>query len=69
MTEAGFREQQFREQQFRDEITEDYKAEKVGIENGWLVEYVDRNTCGTGENGAHEPGCGTVPIADLWRLL
>lgn len=38
------------------------------IENGWLVEVVDQHTCGTGEGGhygAHEPGCGRVPVFDI----
>lgn len=63
-------EKTYRERLFRDEISADFKAGKIGIENGWLVEYVDGHTCGTGENGyygQHEPGCGTVPIVDLWN--
>jgi hypothetical protein len=63
-------EARYQEGLFRDEITEDFKAGKVGIENGWLVEYVSKHTCGTGPNGyygAHEPGCGTVPLMDLWK--
>ena len=63
-------EREFREQAFREEITADFKAGKIAIENGWLVEVVDEHTCGTGEDGyygQHEPGCGMVPIIDLWR--
>lgn len=40
------------------------------IEGDWLVEVVDEHTCGTGPNGhygLHEPGCGTVPVAQLNR--
>lgn len=62
----------FREAAFRDEISADFKSGKIGIENGWLVEYVDKHTCGTGKNGyygQHEPGCGTVPLFDLWQVM
>lgn len=57
------------EREFREQITADFKAGKIGIENGWLFVVVDRHTCGTGEGGhygAHEPGCGTEAIMDLW---
>ena len=57
-------------QKWRDEVTADFKAGKLIIENGWLVEVVDRHTCGTGPDGyygAHEPGCGMIPVADLAR--
>lgn len=45
---------------------------EYGVENGWLVEVVNEHTCGTGEDGyygAHEPGCGTLPIARIEDLL
>ena len=38
------------------------------IENGWLVEITHAHTCGTGtvgHYGAHEPGCGRVPVFDI----
>lgn len=41
------------------------------IDGRWLVEVHDHHTCGTGEGGhygAHEPGCGTVPLLDLRGL-
>lgn len=48
------------------------KAEPTyGIEGHWLVEYVNRHTCGTDEGGhfgAHERGCGTVPALDLAQV-
>lgn len=46
--------------------------EQYGVVNGWLFEYVNEHTCGTGRDGyfgAHEPGCGTVPIARVEDLL
>lgn len=45
-------ERDYQEQLFRDEITEDFKKGRIGIVNGWLVEYAD------GE---------ATPIADLWK--
>lgn len=45
---------------------------KYGVENGWLFEYVNEHTCGTGRDGyfgAHEPGCGTVPIGKVDDIL
>lgn len=47
-------------------------GERYGVTNGWLFEYVDEHTCGTardGHYGAHEPGCGQVPIARVEDLL
>ena len=41
------------------------------IEGHWLVEYVNEHTCGTGRDGyygAHERGCGTVPVQDLAQM-
>lgn len=41
---------------------------KYAIDSGWLVEVVNRHTCGTDEGGyygAHEPGCGSVPVQRL----
>ncbi|WP_159795719.1 hypothetical protein [Puerhibacterium puerhi] len=41
------------------------------IEGTWLVEVANEHTCGTGPHGhygAHEPGCGLVPIQDLSQL-
>lgn len=45
---------------------------EYAIENGWLVEYVGHHTCGTGLSGyygAHEPGCGLVPVSRIEDLL
>lgn len=45
---------------------------EYAIENGWLVEVVNEHTCGTGPGGhygAHEPGCGMVPVARVEDLL
>lgn len=42
------------------------------IDGGWLVEVVNEHTCGTaasGYYGAHEPGCGMVPVARVDDLL
>lgn len=47
-------------------------AEEYGIENGWLVEYVDYHTCGTapgGHFGLHEPGCGTEPVMPMVDVI
>lgn len=44
-----------REKSFRDQITEDFKIGKIGIVNGWLVEYLD--------------GADAEPLADLYRLM
>lgn len=41
------------------------ETHRLAIESGWLVEVVNHHTCGTGPNGyygAHEPGCGSIPI-------
>lgn len=41
------------------------------IEGTWLVREVNEHTCGTakgGHYGAHEPGCGLVPVLDLSTL-
>ncbi len=41
------------------------------IEGHWLVEHVNEHTCGTGKDGyygAHEPGCGSVPLQDLSQM-
>lgn len=45
---------------------------EYAIDSGWLVEVVNEHTCGTaagGYYGAHEPGCGLVPIAKVDDLL
>lgn len=62
-------ERQVAERIFRDEITADFKAGKIGIENGWLVEYVPPcpHPC-AGVYGC-PPECGSVPIADLYSLF
>lgn len=42
------------------------------IENGWLCEVANEHTCGTAKDGyygAHEPGCGLIPIADITPLI
>lgn len=57
-----------RRQEVRDELTAEFKEGKLGVENGWLVEYVDRCTCAGGtmeSNGMHERHCGMEPIQDL----
>lgn len=57
-----------RRQEVRDELTADFKAGKLGVENGWLVEYVEHCTCAGGtmeSNGIHERHCGLDPIQDL----
>jgi hypothetical protein len=50
----------------------DVAAPQYAVENGWLVEVVNGHTCGTGAGGhygAHEPGCGLVPVARVDDLL
>ncbi|QAY70015.1 hypothetical protein [Xylanimonas protaetiae] len=44
---------------------------EMSIEGTWLVEAVDGCTCGVGPHGyygAHEPGCGSVPLVNLATL-
>lgn len=44
---------------------------RMRVEGDWLVQEVDEHTCGTGPGGhygAHEPGCGLVPVLDLSQL-
>lgn len=46
--------------------------ERYGVANGYLFEYVNHHTCGTGPNGhygAHEPGCGQESIGKVEDLL
>lgn len=41
------------------------------IDGDWLVDVHQHHTCGTGPNGhygAHEPGCGEVPVVNLRGL-
>jgi len=41
---------------------------RYAIVDGWLVEDVGEHTCGTGPSGyygAHEAGCGLVPMVRL----
>lgn len=42
---------------------------KYAVENGWLVEVFDHHTCGAGDYGQHEPGCGMIPVARIEDLL
>lgn len=45
---------------------------RLAIDSGWLVEEVDEHTCGTGRDGhygAHEPGCGLVPVMTVAALV
>lgn len=63
-TRREHREQQ--ERKFRDEITAGFRSGKIGIENGWLVGYVDMaNHRACTEYGC-PPSCYTEPIVDLW---
>jgi len=54
------------DQKFRDEITRDFKEGRVGIENGWLVEYHAScpNPCAGIEYGC-PPSCSMTPLIDL----
>lgn len=41
---------------------------RYAIVDGWLVEDVGEHTCGTGPSGyygAHEAGCGLVPMVEI----
>lgn len=56
----------------RDEIARllqrSFEEGTARLEHGWIVEVANRHTCGAGENGyygAHEPGCGLIPIFDV----
>lgn len=60
------------------EVTETTACERevetweYAIEGDWLVEVVNKHTCGTGPDGyygAHEPGCGSIPVANIGPLL
>lgn len=45
---------------------------EYALEGDWLVEVVNKHTCGTGPDGyygAHEPGCGSIPVANIGPLL
>lgn len=47
-------------------------SNQYAVENGWLVELVNEHTCGTaagGYYGAHEPGCGMIPLARVEDLI
>lgn len=57
-----------REQAFRDEITQAFRERRVGIENGWLVEYVDMANHRSCTEYGCPPSCYTIPITDLWRV-
>lgn len=49
----------------------DLAGPRLRVEGHWLVQEVDRHTCGTGPGGhygAHEPGCGLEPVLDLSTL-
>lgn len=42
------------------------------LDSGWVVERVNFHTCGTSRDGywgAHEPGCGTIPICEAWQWM
>lgn len=57
-----------RRQALRDELTQSFHMNKLGVENGWLVEYIDQCTCAGGGaevSGKHERHCGIEPIMDL----
>lgn len=56
-----------REQDFRDRISADFKAGRIGVLNGWLVEYNDPcpSPCAGVEYGC-PPSCLATPLADLW---
>jgi hypothetical protein len=44
------------------------KPGDLTVMGDWLVEYAGEHTCGTGPGGhygAHEPGCGYEPLANL----
>ena len=59
----------YAERLFRDEITADFKAGKLGIESGWLVEWHAPcpHPCAGPAYGC-PPSCSATPIADLWRI-
>lgn len=45
---------------------------EYAVEGEWLVERTGEHTCGTGRGGhygAHEPGCGVIPIGKVEDLL
>lgn len=60
-------ERELRERTFRDEITTAFRERRIGVENGWLVEYHDPCTRPCTEYGC-PPSCSMTPIADLWRI-
>lgn len=57
------------EDEFREQITADFKAGKLGIENGWLFAYTE--PCKTPCCGPYgcPPSCYSEPIVDLWEMF
>jgi hypothetical protein len=54
-----------RERTFRDDITQAFREGRLGIENGWLFEYINPGHSACTEYGC-PPSCYTVPVMDLW---
>lgn len=52
----------------RDQLDADFKAGRIIIDNGWLVEVVDGCTHGCPAEYGHQPGCGLEPLVDLVRI-
>lgn len=53
------------EREMRDQIDADFKANKLGIENGWLFGYIDNPGHSCGPFGC-PPECYMEPIVDLF---
>ena len=51
----------------RDMIDAEFRAGRVIIDNGWLVEVSEGCTCGGTPMGCM-PGCGLEPLIDLVRI-
>lgn len=51
--------------QQRPDVEAVLKPGDLTVMADWLVEYAGEHTCGDGEYGAHEPGCGYVPLINL----
>jgi hypothetical protein len=63
--EAAAEQRAAMRQTYRDRLTADFKAGKIGIENGWLVEY--NEPCASPCAGPYgcPPSCDATPIMDL----
>ena len=64
--------ERFKRERKRDKLRASYQLDidegRIILENGWIIGLVDECTCSP-HYGAHEPGCGREPYAQLADLL